>query len=162
MFTYDKVFIMWALSFIIPGLHRFYLGKVGSGILYLMTWGFGGLGTIVDLFRLPQMVREANLQIQYQQALNPVQIQYVNKKEKPRKKESIERIILKTAKKNKGIATPAEVALEGDITMEKAKEMLDKLAAKGYAELKIKKNGVIEYCFPEFLEETKHMGYEDI
>ena len=34
------------------GLHRLYVGKVGSGILYLFTYGICGIGTIVDLISI--------------------------------------------------------------------------------------------------------------
>ena len=34
------------------GLQRFYVGKVWTGLLYLMTGGLFGIGTIVDLIRI--------------------------------------------------------------------------------------------------------------
>ncbi|MGI9256129.1 MAG: TM2 domain-containing protein [Salinispira sp.] len=34
------------------GVHRFYVNKIGTGILYLFTGGIFGIGALVDLFRL--------------------------------------------------------------------------------------------------------------
>jgi TM2 domain-containing membrane protein YozV len=41
-------------------LHRFYLGKIGSGIIYLITGQLLGIGWIIDLFLLSGMVDNYN------------------------------------------------------------------------------------------------------
>jgi TM2 domain-containing membrane protein YozV len=34
------------------GIHRFYVGKVGTGILWLVTGGIAGIGVIVDFIMI--------------------------------------------------------------------------------------------------------------
>jgi TM2 domain-containing membrane protein YozV len=41
--------------------HRFYLGKTGSAILYLITGQLLGIGWIVDFFLLGGMVEQYNI-----------------------------------------------------------------------------------------------------
>lgn len=46
--------------FFVAGLQRFVLGEIGMGILYLLTAGLCGIGTIIDLVNLDKMVSEYN------------------------------------------------------------------------------------------------------
>ena len=36
----------------IAGIHRMYVGKVGSGVLHFFTYGICGIGTIIDLISI--------------------------------------------------------------------------------------------------------------
>ena len=42
------------------GVHKFYLGKMGWGILYILTGGIFLIGWLIDLFTLPSQVRHVN------------------------------------------------------------------------------------------------------
>lgn len=42
------------------GIQHFYLGKIGRGILWLLTVGLFGIGTIVDIFTLPSQTKTIN------------------------------------------------------------------------------------------------------
>ena len=44
----------------IAGVHRFFLGQMGMGLLFLFTAGFCGLGTIIDLFNHKKLTQGFN------------------------------------------------------------------------------------------------------
>ncbi|MGW2611680.1 TM2 domain-containing protein [Streptomyces mirabilis] len=48
------------------GMHHFYLGRTGRGLLHLCTVGICGLGWLADAFTLPHQVRSANARIAQQ------------------------------------------------------------------------------------------------
>lgn len=44
--------LLLCLVFGIVGVHKFYLGRIGMGILYLLTGGLFGIGVLVDVLVL--------------------------------------------------------------------------------------------------------------
>ncbi len=152
MYSLGVAYLLW-FFFGWLGAHRFYLGRIGTGILYMLTGGFFGFGLFFDLFRIPSLVREANLRLQYHDVLHG-RIPSPDAAAASRPRESIERTILRVARANKGIVTPAAIALESDWSIEQAQKALDKLAAAGHADMQIRPSGVIEYRFAEFEREA--------
>ncbi len=57
-----ELWVAYLLWFLLGpvGVHKFYLGKIGMGILYLFTGGIFLIGWIIDLFTLPSQVRAYN------------------------------------------------------------------------------------------------------
>jgi TM2 domain-containing membrane protein YozV len=47
----------------VPGLHRFWVGHVGLGFLYLITWGLLLFGTITDIVKYRELAFSYNCQI---------------------------------------------------------------------------------------------------
>jgi hypothetical protein len=159
MYSVGIAYLLWFLSgFGALGFHRYYLGKIPTGLLWTFTGGLLYMGAIYDFFTLPGQVREANIRdALYRDMMNRSRgkqdWRYADDGEARiiGKKESVERIILRLAKEKKGILTASEVALEADIPIEEARRDLDALVSKGFAELRVRKSGVLVYTIPEFM-----------
>ena len=53
-------YLMWCLCLIgICGGQRFYYGRIGSGIIYLFTFGFFGFGQLYDLLIMNELAKTA-------------------------------------------------------------------------------------------------------
>lgn len=57
----------------VPGLHRFWLGHIGLGFLYLLTWGLLLIGTIVDVVNNKELAFTYNRQVARRIAGNLIQ-----------------------------------------------------------------------------------------
>ena len=146
-------YLLWLISGCgALGLHRFYLGKIGTGILWMLTGGMGGIGLVYDAITLPRQVREANIKARVRAELD-----YEGDRGYPafggalaQQPENPERTVLCVAQKNGGFVTPGEAALEGDLSVDQARKLLEKMAAAGNAEMRVRSSGVVVFYFPEF------------
>ena len=167
MLNLGIAYILWLFSGCgALGFHRFYLGKIPTGFLWMFTGGLGMIGSVYDFFTLPGQVREANIRkaIADQTYHDPVienwryaadaQARVVNTSSRE-KRENPERIILKLAKENKGILTVSDVALGADIPIEEAKKYLETLVAKGFAELRVRKSGSLVYVITDMADKDE-------
>ncbi|WP_304221690.1 NINE protein [Gracilinema caldarium] len=155
-------YMLWFISgFGALGFHRFYLGKIPTGILWMCTGGLGMFGAVYDFFTLPRQVAEANLREEIRNAVRePHNHTRLNNnwryaedaQARVLSTESTERTILRLAKQNKGIVSASELALEAGISIEEAKKALEKLVDQGHAELRVRKSGTLVYTFPEFMD----------
>ncbi len=174
MYSTTLAYLLWFIGgFGTLGFHRFYLGKFGTGILYFLTGGLAFIGSLYDFFTMPMQVRDANLEMRYRRALDSgisrdarmddLRDDFRRETRSVREigGDSIERVILRTAKKNNGLATPAEVALEGNISLDEAKKHLEQLVSRGFAEVRVSKSGNLVYMFQDFATDDTENKLED-
>lgn len=64
---------------------------------------------------------------------------------------SSEKQVLLVAKEERGVVTPALVALKTELSIQEAEKILESMAQLGHAQMRVTENGRIEYEFPEFM-----------
>lgn len=68
-----SAYILWLGCLLqLHGLHRIYNGKVASGLLWLCTFGLFGVGQLIDLVLIPNMVDEHNTKLRAKLGMSDV------------------------------------------------------------------------------------------
>jgi hypothetical protein len=134
-------YLLAILGFLTPaaGVHRFYLGRPISGLLFLLTWGFFGLGTLIDLFLIPRMVEEENGRQFFLDAARPMHALPPPP--------SAEQQILRIAKEHEGAVTVELVALHSGMSLARAKSELERLRKEGFCSIDVSTEGAKLYLF---------------
>ncbi|MCE2454930.1 MAG: TM2 domain-containing protein [Gemmatimonadetes bacterium] len=151
-------YLLLAMSvFGLSGLHRFYLGKVWSGLFFLLTLGFLGIGTLVDLFSLKSMVRDANRRDGY---IAPRRFQLEPQKQvaslagqAPGNKVADLRVaLLNAARRNGGVLTVTQGVIASGRAFEEVERALNAMVDKGYVDVdNAPESGVVIYRFPDLI-----------
>lgn len=142
-------FGLWlACLFGLCGIHRFYLRKPVTGIIWLLTFGLIGIGQFVDLLRLRDMVDDENL-------LEAGRRQRLLGRGEPRALlpakdpvEDLRQTLLKAAAARGGSISVTQGVLASGKSFEEVEAALDEMAKKGYADIdNDPKSGVVVYKF---------------
>lgn len=141
-------YILWACGLLgFCGIHRFYSGKITSGLIYFFTLGFFGIGQFIDLFLIPGMTRERNLYLLYEatvkaRAESP-QVTLVKKEESDPML-----MLLKAAAAHNNVLSVGQAMLATELPLEKVEDLLNKALKQGLAYIdNDEKTGAVRYYF---------------
>lgn len=121
------------------GLWYFHVLPLPVGWILFLGVVFGVLPVLTGLRHLAREISDRSQA--RREALEGRKIQETERRD------SLEKTVLQIAKDRRGIVTPALVVLHSDLQLAEAEKVLGDLAARGYAEMRIKDNGTIDYVF---------------
>jgi TM2 domain len=135
----------------VAGIHRFYLGRTGTALLYLFTWGFFGIGTILDLVHMQRLVDDENRR----QLFPGPPLHYLSTglapaaRALPAPKEVLttEQKVLRVARDHGGAVTVAMVSVETGMTLRDAKKELERLRKEEFCTVDVSSEGAKLYVF---------------
>lgn len=144
--------VVWFFG--LAGLQRLYNGKIGTGLLWLLTWGFFGVGQFVDLFMIPSMVEEHDIKLRAKAGLSPNGVPLT----KPvialtatnRAYDKLMKKLLKAAHNHGGAISVTQAVMDTGASFAEVEAVLKEMAKSGYVMVgNHPKTGAVIYHFLE-------------
>ncbi|MBE9145341.1 TM2 domain-containing protein [Planktothrix mougeotii] len=151
-------YLLWAACLISPfhGLHRFYNGKIGTGLLWLCTFGLFGFGQFLDLFLIPGMVEEHNDKLRAKLGMSSQGIllyshqNQVTRTVSRSNSQSLQVQLLKAAASRGGKLSVTQGVMATGASFEQVENILNQMLKSGYVGIdNDRKTGVVIYDFYE-------------
>lgn len=148
-------YLLWCGCMIgLAGLHRIYLGRYGTGFLYLFTWGLFGFGQLFDLFQIGRMVEDENNRLLIRQMGGAEALaagagpRALPGKRTPRSTEEFQVSLAQAAEQHGGRLTVAEAVAATGRAFKDVERELNRMVVEGYIEVdNDEETGVLVYAF---------------
>lgn len=149
-------YLLWGLGFLgLCGLHRFYLGKPISGLIWFFTFGLFFIGQLVDLFLITDMIKDRNKSLTGTDNISN-ETTSINQKtsifskffsSKESKKPSLHKL-LKAASENENVLSVGQAIMATGLSPDEVQDLLSEALRQGIADIDNEpETGAVRYYF---------------
>lgn len=156
-------YVLWFGCFFgFAGLHRFYNRKPLTGLLWMCTWGFFGVGQFVDLVLIPNMVDDHNIKARARLGLSPNGVPLMNQVEMLDRRQAIAAPVplptrdqlmvklVKSAAARGGQISVTQAVMDTGVGFAEVESLLKEMLRSGYVRVDNHPvSGVVVYEFVE-------------
>jgi TM2 domain-containing membrane protein YozV/predicted transcriptional regulator len=151
----SSAYIFWLGCLLqLHGLHRIYNGKIGTGLLWLSTFGLFGIGQLVDLFLIPNMVDDYNTKLKARMGISAAGVPLwqpvvASTIVKPTREQLMVKL-LKAAEARGGKISVTQAVMDTGASFAEVEAILKEMLKKGYVGVDNHPDtGVVIYQFLE-------------
>ncbi len=133
----SSAYILWLGCLLqLHGLHRIYNGKIVTGILWMCTLGLFGVGQLVDLLLIPNMVDDYNTKLQARMGISATGVPLwqpvvASAVVKPTREQLMVKL-LKAAEARGGKLSVTQAVMDTGASFSEVEAILKEMLKKGY------------------------------